>query len=229
MVGVRGDTTWITRLGITPKGRRQGLGRRLMEAALATSRQLPARRIILEVIKNNGPARALFERFGFQTTRELLVIRRPPTPVHLTLSGRSVITALGPAETLELLHRRTDAPSWVTASESMGKAGQLGAFVADLPNLGRGWLAYQNSTFQLSRILIETEAEASLEVATTLLQYLHQQFPFKDTIVENLAATDRHWPVFQALGYLTSFVRVEMALELPESSPEGWLNGYGRP
>ena len=224
MLGVRGETTWITRLGITPKGRRKGVGRRLMIALIDYSRRLKAEKIILEVIKANKPARALFESLNFQTLRELLVIRRPPTPVNAPSVDQPGINLLGHEETVALLQQRIDTPSWVTANESMVNAGNLSTLVADLPNIGRGWLAYQNSTFQLSRLVIDTEAEASLEAATTLLQNLHQRFPLKDTVVENLAADDRHWPVFEALGYLTSFIRVEMELDLTVES-----NGSSKP
>jgi hypothetical protein len=47
-----------------------------------------------------------------------------------------------------------------------------------------------------------------------LLQALHQHYPYQDTLIENLDANDKHWSVFEALEYLISFVRIEMALDL---------------
>ena len=226
LLGRRGDTTWVTRLGVTPQGRKKGVGRKLMAGLLDNSRKLRAKTIILEVIKDNKPAQKLFKSLGFQPLRDLLVIRRPPTPVNVMMVDEPYIKKLDHEATLNLLQTRTDTASWVSASESMMNAGNLSVLVADIPNLGRGWLAYQNTTFQLGRVVLETEPDASLELATLLLQSLHQYHPLQDTVIENLAADDRHWPVFQALGYFTSFVRVEMELCLTTTLDQ---TGYNIP
>jgi len=220
MLGVRGAKTWITRLGVTPHGRQRGIGRGLMEALISNARQLGARTVVLEVIKNNKPAEHLFKRLGFQMGRELLVIRRPPKPIHKAESkfpmeiDNQSITKLGHQAALDLLKSRTDKPSWVTDNQSLGNTGNLAALMIDSPNLGRGWLVYQERIFQLGRLILETEKGASLNTAVILLQNLHKRYSTQDTIVENLAADDRHWLAFQQLGYMTSFVRVEMKLAL---------------
>jgi ribosomal protein S18 acetylase RimI-like enzyme len=213
LLGIRGHKTWITRLGVTPRGRGKGVGRQLMTALLDNSRTLQGTKVILEVIKNNEPAHQLFKSLGFRPLRELLVIRRPPQPIEMAMNEEPYLKRVGHEETLALLPTRTDAASWVTATESMHNTKNLAAVVADLPGLGRGWIAYQNTTFQLTRLVLSTEPDASPQVATTLLQALHHLHPLQDTIIENLAADNRHWPIFQALGYLISFVRIEMDLD----------------
>ncbi len=211
MLGVRGNTTWITRLGITPNGRKKGVGRAMMNELLTKSQEIKGKTVILEVIKKNKPARHLFGSLGFQILRDLLVIRRPPKPVSEFVSTKLNIDKVGHETVVDLLNSRPDLASWVTANESMFNAGKLSALVA---NDGSGWLVYQNTPFQLSRVVLETAAAAPLEVAIALLQDLHKRHPFQDTVVENLAADDKNWPAFQALDYITSFVRVEMNLDL---------------
>src|SRR5690606_19423524 len=78
MLGVRDDTTWITRLGVIPERRRRKSGLFLMEAEIEESKRLGKNYVQLEVIKGNDPAHRLFMKLGFEVTRELLVIRRPP-------------------------------------------------------------------------------------------------------------------------------------------------------
>lgn len=216
-LGHRGDHTWITRLGITPEGRQKGVGRKMMEDLIKRSNDLEAQAVILEVIKNNSPALNLFESLGFESLRELLVIRRPPTQLDAP-SLNDHLKTTGYQEAMRLIETRTDAPSWVTANPSLKNAGNLSALVADLADGGRGWLVYQNTVFQLSRLVIETQAGDPFQVATHLLRSLHTLHPAQDTVVENLPADDIHWPAFKAIGYLTSFIRIEMKLDLQSKS-----------
>ena len=213
MLGVREDRTWITRLGVTPNGRQKGVGRRLMDTLLQNSQHLKAQAIILEVIKDNTPAHTMFKSFGFQLTRELLVIRRPPKPIQAVVANIPNLQTLDHPQTVHLLATRTDVSSWVSATPSMQNAGNLSALLAP----GQGWVSYQNTPFQLGRVVLQTEPGASLETATMLLQALHLQYPYQDTLIENLAADNKYWSVFEALEYLISFVRVEMVLDLAKS------------
>ena len=214
MLGVRSDVAWITRLGVTPHGRQKGIGRGLMTGLIENAGKLGSKKVVLEVIQDNVPAQRLFESLGFQVLRELLVVRRAPSPTNMTARNTLHIETAGFQEATSLLKTRTDAASWVTATESLNKVGSLVALVADIPKLGQGWLVYESSVFQLSRLILKTDPAASPEVATSLLQHLHWRHPVQDTVVENIPATDKLWPIFQSLGYMTSFVRVEMELAL---------------
>jgi len=214
MLGIRSDVAWITRLGVTPHGRQKGIGRGLMNSLIDNARQMQAQKVVLEVIKNNKPAQRLFESLGFQVLRELLVVRRPPKAMNMTVKNTLYIETAGFQDAAALLKNRTDAASWVTANESLTKTNGLVALTADIPKVGRGWLVYESSVFQLNRLVLETDPAASTEVATNLLQHLHWRHPVQDTVVENVPANHQLWPVFQSLGYITSFTRVEMELAL---------------
>lgn len=213
MLGIRGSRTWITRLGVIPSGRKRGVGRAMMNRLIDNARLVGARQVYLEVIRNNDPAQRLFESLGFKALRELHIIRRPPKPVKIITHG-IFVEMLGYQEALDLLASRSDCPTWVTANQSLYNAGNLSALCADMPEGGQGWLVYQNTVFQLTRLVLQTETGDPEEIGTALLQNLHWRHPVQDTIVENVADDDPHLPIYKSLDYITSFSRIEMKLDL---------------
>lgn len=54
-------------IGLVPEARQRGLGTRLLAAALAKARAQGLTRIELDVRADNANAKALYERFGFET------------------------------------------------------------------------------------------------------------------------------------------------------------------
>ena len=60
-----GDEAEILTLAVTPKTRRQGLGRSLIQAAARHARGLGASSLFLEVAANNSAAQALYRGQGF--------------------------------------------------------------------------------------------------------------------------------------------------------------------
>lgn len=213
MLGVRPGRTWITRLGVLPARRRYGIGQLLMEYLIERSRRLGAPRIILEVIKDNTPAERLFHKVGFRSTRELLIIRRPPGLPATTVEPYE-FRMLGSQRALELLQQRQDNASWLTDTPSLRNAGSLSAILVALRSGGKGWIVYQETTFQLKRLILHTELGDPHEVSTTLLHALHTSHATTDTTVENIAADSPHWPAMREMGYVESFRRIEMQMDL---------------
>jgi len=213
MLGVRERRAWITRLGIIRSKRRQGTGWLLVAHLLDQARQKNADYILIEVIKNNLPAHTLFLKAGFRETRELLVLRRPPGPVKIEAPAAEIKT-LGYAEALHLIENRASTPSWIDEKESLINAGNLAAFYAILADGSKGWLVYQNTVFQLGRLVLQTDEGNPLNVGRALLHHLHWVHPAQDTKTENLPNYDPHWPAFKELGYLEVFDRIEMMLIL---------------
>ena len=82
MLGIRPEMGWITRLGVLPEGRRQGIGGAMLQALMEQAALTDVHEVWLEVIKNNQPALELFRRHQFQPTRELIIARRPPRASH---------------------------------------------------------------------------------------------------------------------------------------------------
>jgi ribosomal protein S18 acetylase RimI-like enzyme len=216
MLGLRDDRAWISRLGVLPEARKAGLGRIMVAQLIENARAAGCQSVVIEVIEDNAPARALFAGFGFKETRQLLVTRRPPRPIDILDHGASV-RILGYHEAMGLLDRRRDLPSWVTESRSMARAGNISAIEARWDDGRWGWLAYGSSAWLLSRILIGTEAGEPSRIGRALLQQLHWRHPLQDAVCENISAHDAHWPAMQAMDYMISFVRVEMRLDLGEA------------
>lgn len=59
------DEAHITTIAVLPQWRRHSVGGRLLLEMMRLARELGARVMTLEVRLSNGPARALYQRFGF--------------------------------------------------------------------------------------------------------------------------------------------------------------------
>ena len=60
------DELQLLALAILPEARRRGVGRRLLEHVLESTRASGGQRVILEVARGNTPARQLYEGAGFR-------------------------------------------------------------------------------------------------------------------------------------------------------------------
>ena len=68
----RGSTLgWLTSVAVAPQAHGQGIGRRLVEAAEAATREAGRERIRLEVRGDNVAAQALYERAGYRRLGEV--------------------------------------------------------------------------------------------------------------------------------------------------------------
>lgn len=61
-----GDVAQVMTLGVVASGQQRGTGSQLLTALLGRARELGAPAVLLEVAVDNGPAIALYERFGFE-------------------------------------------------------------------------------------------------------------------------------------------------------------------
>jgi len=78
LVARRGAVARIAAMGAVPAARGRGLGRALLQHAIDQARARGERRMVLEVIEQNAPARALYERAGFVRARRLEGFVAPP-------------------------------------------------------------------------------------------------------------------------------------------------------
>lgn len=232
MMGVRKGRSWLTRLGVIPGGRRRGTGSALMEALLEASNLMGIREVWLEFIKGNDPAQKLFHKYDFDEIRELVVARRPPTPDSKLLNGKiQHVTYMEHNDAIYLLSQRKQRPNWLNETESMqnvralpvlasmgeGSVRQtsrnLAAIMVELADGGQGWVSYQATFLQLTRIVVGVLAGDPTEVTAAVLQTLHQHHRRQDAIVENLP-DDEQWLGFQQAGYFETFRRIEMKRNL---------------
>jgi ribosomal protein S18 acetylase RimI-like enzyme len=115
LIGRRGPQVWVGGMGTAPDYRRQGIGERVLRAALDAATQAGARSARLEVLDDNERAIALYRKLGFATTRRLAVHRLSTAPrAGLPSSPVSVDAALG----WIAAHRRSEEP-WQRADASV--------------------------------------------------------------------------------------------------------------
>ncbi len=73
-LGLRPGRAWLGGAGVLPAHRRLGHGDALTRGLLDQARAAGARELALEVLVDNAPAIALYEKLGFRRTRELEVL-----------------------------------------------------------------------------------------------------------------------------------------------------------
>ena len=223
MLGIRENRGWVTRLGVLPSGRRQGVGRSLMTFLLNAAANRDLDTVWLEVIEGNNPAHELFHSLRFQETRDLIVARRPPNfreigPDEVVERSQAQnVRTMSREDTLELLKDRVDDPNWLNQTDSFLNVNELSSLVIETSGGGRGWVTYKTSLLRLTRILVNVlEGDPAL-VTTALLETLHEFYPTQDAIAENIPAEAPIWPGYQQAGYFEAFRRIEMVKVM-----EGW-------
>ena len=211
MLGVRGESTWITRLGVLPTTRRTGAGGAAMDTMLENSQKLGAKKIILEVIKHNTPAQTLFQKVGFRQTIEFLVLRR--APLRPPLSPEGEITWLYRKDALDALRSYPYPLTWVNALESMENASMFQGFELNMKSGAKAWMVYRHKKHSITHFVFHTERGNPAKMARNLLLYLHLQYHRMDAYAENFFADDPHLSAFFDLGYFEAFRRIEMVNE----------------
>lgn len=213
MLGVRGDRSWITRLGVLPERRGHKVGQFLMDLMITRSREMGIRRVQLEVIDGNKPAISLFEKLGFQHVRRLLVVRRPPKPLAMTMAApEAEIHEMSQDEIAQRLLGQAPIPAWTEERQSLLNAGNLRGISVTSASGETSWLIFQRLAFQLTHFIFSPVI--SPDAVRTLLFAAHLQNPAHDTKIENLPEDHPAWPVLQDFGYLEVFARLEMYLHL---------------
>jgi ribosomal protein S18 acetylase RimI-like enzyme len=217
MLGLRQNRGWITRLGVLPTGRRHGTATAIMEKLIEEAAKQQLSQLWLEVIQGNAPAHRLFCKLGFCETRELIVARRPPSPIEPGPYAHQVekVTALGHDEAIALLASRPHRANWLNETETMRNVHNLSALVVELTNGRKGWVTYHASILQLTRIIVEVEHGDPTDVTTAILSVLHERYQHQDSKTENLP-DDAQWQGFLQVGYFDSFRRIEMVKNLTE-------------
>jgi len=213
MLGLRDERSWITRLGVIPYRRQKRVGQYLMELMLQASVERNVRLVQLEVIVGNEPAHNLFLKLGFEPTRELLIIRRPPgAPDPIPAYDEFTPQEVPEGDIPHMLEGREVDPSWVEENSSLLNAGSLRGFHLEVPDGRSGWVIFQRTPFQLTHFVISGGIDA--DIARILLYHIHKAYPMQDTKTENLPENHRMWPIFQEAGYFEVFRRTEMFLYL---------------
>ena len=118
LLGVRGREGWIGGMGVVPEARRRGLGRALMEAAIAAARRRGVHRLRLEVLEQNEPAVQLYRQLGFAHERELEVWSLAGGSGGSAPVDEAVVVEVDDAHAWVVAHRSSPEP-WQRADETL--------------------------------------------------------------------------------------------------------------
>lgn len=213
MLGWRDRRGWVTRLGVIPERRGRHIGRFVLNYLLDAAQDRGASLAQLEVIEGNAPAHAMFLKSGFQETRRLYVLRRPPSPLPpsaAALLTNAHIQTLDTQACIDALNQRDLPISWLEETESMQKTGILEGLAVTLEDGQRGAVVFCRLPLQLSHITPIAPADASDTLKMALAALIHHRYPKHDTKLENLDANSRFLAAFQSVGYVVDFRRIEM-------------------
>jgi ribosomal protein S18 acetylase RimI-like enzyme len=88
-LAIRDDEGWIGGMGTVPERRRRGLGEAALSTAIDEARLRGVASVRLEVIDDNAPAHALYEKLGFRVERDFVVwaLDGSPAPAGGTRSA----------------------------------------------------------------------------------------------------------------------------------------------
>lgn len=116
----RGWTSRVGGMAVAKELRRSGLGRRVMQGAIADARARGDRALLLEVIEQNTPAVNLYASLGFRSTRRLVGWRwERPEPGDAPDRLREI----DPLEVSRVVQREGDADlPWMLAPETLAAA-----------------------------------------------------------------------------------------------------------
>jgi ribosomal protein S18 acetylase RimI-like enzyme len=132
LIARRGSVGWVGGMGVAAGHRRAGIGEAMLRSALDAARDAGVVRIALEVLEQNAPARALYERLGFVHVRDLEVWSIDGDP-HADVQGSvaEVDDALA-----WVAARRTSSEPWQRADATVSHHRALGEPVEAI-TLGR--------------------------------------------------------------------------------------------
>lgn len=202
LLGLRGNRAWLTRMGVVPGARRDGVGRALVEGVLMTARLAGATQAQLEVITENAIAQRLFRNLGFEPVRSLLVFERPAGfPAAFGPLPDRLLTSI---EARELLERTGIgyAPSWLEEAASLRRARRLAGI-----GLDQAALIYGEDGGMLTPVVLCGADEVT---GPALLAAFHAQWPEHRAFKENIPEGHRQAEWFAIAGYRLSFTRLEL-------------------
>ncbi|HEX7111857.1 MAG TPA: GNAT family N-acetyltransferase [Mizugakiibacter sp.] len=203
----RGDTMRIAAMGVVPAARGAGLGRLLLDEAIAVAREQRAARLLLEVIASNAVARRLYERAGFRPRRRLFGWQRAPFTPHAEAALRrthciELARALGGDHTL-------DWP-WQLAPASVA-SGYAWMSTYAIADKAYAWVDDRaRDRLTLGHLFVAPRARGA-GYARRLLVTLQAHFPGRAWTIPPLVPEELGGAVFEALGFIRGALeQVEM-------------------
>jgi ribosomal protein S18 acetylase RimI-like enzyme len=168
-LAIRGEDAWIGGVGVVAGRRGQGIGKQLMHVAEEEARARGLKRIWLEVLVQNAPAIALYEKLGYEHVRELEVWSLPELEFQKH-KARSVPVAQAQER---IRAERSAREPWQRADETVANLEEVEALESE-----RGAVLFRRSGERVSLV-------QAVAVDETAARELLHSFP--------AAATSLNW------------------------------------
>jgi len=221
MMAARPPYGWIGGVGVIPSYRRQGIARRMIAHLLGCARQQQLQYVSLEVIDKNVGALDLYQQFGFETQRRLVMMDRPQQSVDNIASDKFLIVECEAYEALlfyDKFHALRNA--WQRSRHAL----------IDLSDNLRGWLIVDtncpehvlgyvvgwmtNKDIHILDLVGDPTEDNQPLILQILIQHLHSDEPTAIGHAFNVGDDDVMYTVLCALGYEEILVQYEMELQL---------------
>jgi ribosomal protein S18 acetylase RimI-like enzyme len=226
LVGLRGRSAWLSGVGVLPEYRRSGIGMAMMtevlRAAADATRSLGGlASVSLEVIRENAPAWALYERLGFQAERELLTWKfaadNDPLPVPEERLKRA-----DPGTLLDVLQAwQATRPCWQRSRASLQNMGSgLEGYALEMGGRRVGACLVAAGDASLSILAAGVDPEVGLRrCGRQMLQALAAIHVGRTLNVINVPADDPLNSILAALRFTVTLRQHEM-VRLPQAHTE---------
>jgi len=129
---------WNGGTGVSPKFRKRGVGKALVQAAIGLYREEGVELATLEAISNNEPAIALYRKFGYEVVDRLIFLRHEGQLDSFTSASQYMITTAKPEQVGELDFYLQSSP-WQAQWQNMLLDGGEAAIVADREGVDVGY------------------------------------------------------------------------------------------
>lgn len=214
MLAIENKVGWIGGMGVVPAYRRQGIGRRLMQALIDTAQACQLGYVELEVIEQNEKAFRLYQSLGFKTMRNLLIVERQPSN-NVAEPLRQDAHSIAAADLLGHFQ-----PLHAVVSPWQRRYSALRALEGNLEGWGilqdhkpiayaMGWV-----TPEVIRLMDVAFATDHANALAAVLSHVHAQSPMTPVSLINLPEDDPAYAVMKGLGYQKTMGQYEMRLEL---------------
>ncbi len=204
LLSLRGDSGWVSGVGVLTPWRRQGIARQLVEHIQATAQAIGLRTLWLEVLTQNEAALALYQQLGFTWERDLLVLTLEPgtfepSPLPAGVAPASaevVLTAYAAFHDIRLPWQRQ-----LPSLQHRQKDFRALAFWEAKRLVGYILYHLQHGNHVVMDLGVDPAYPYRLRVAQTLLAAMHGARPDLGGYTINLPADDPLLPTFTGFRY----------------------------
>lgn len=223
MLAIRGDRGWVGGLGLVPEQRSKGYSKALLQRLLEEARQASLRQVLLEVLKENVAAQALYLSAGFRVLRPVDIFIGTIDAAALPTTKSPPAAEIRPITAAQALALHDEmqpvAATWQREIPSLAKTPSVEglAYYAANDETPLAYVLY--SIYPQGYVLFDLGIKSKgvarpLDLSLRLMQELHTRQPQAIYRAIDIPAGDPLGAALQALGCPTWTLQYEMVIDL---------------